>query len=1185
MRRHAKALSTESSVGRRRIRGPIVALAALVLVLTLVPLAHAEKGVVAVFGDAQGSGNGEFGAGVGQIALNQDSGAVYVVDPGNDRVQRFDADGAFLGAFGGTGTANGQFESPTGIAVDNSGGPSDGSVYVADMSGNRIQKFDAAGNFVLAFGSEGPGDGELLGPNGIAVDPTDGSILVADTGNGRVQRFGSGGAYVSQFSAAASKVAVDSTGDIYVLSDFSEVNRYDSTGSFEQFLTAEGFPFQVAVDASTNHAYVAQYASGLLVVSEYDESGALVESHANGSGLQVSDASGLAINPATGVAYLGTGANGNATGVYVLDAVTPPTATIAAATGIGAHSATLNGSVNPSGPPTTYRFEFSENGTDWIPGPGGTAGDGSVDVPVSGIAKLLDANTLYHVRLVANHVLGLASSTSAETTFTTLPAAPDIVTGAATVPTDTTATLQARLIPNNSPTTYFFEYGLDDSYGSVVPPSPAGPVGGALPVDVAETISGLTPSTVYHYRVVASNAHGTTIGIDRSFTTFGEAGHGLPEGRVYERVSPSDKNSADIERGSGSSGFFFYLAQPSLSGDAVAYASKGNFGGDSGTPVLQYIARRGVNGWVSEGLSPRTRPATTITSASPYKWLSDDLSLGAVSTHNDRLTPGDPPNSIYETFLYLRDLSRPNDQLNGAFSLMTTPISSAPLDQGTKLGRVADASEDLEQIVFDSSFYLDPEGPDYAQELNRGVYLWENDEAQFVGFLPDGSVPPRSGVGNGRLILNDHPGDNAISDDGSRVFFTADSTVYVRESNTMTSMVGDGEFQGAEAMEGKVAFFTSTSRQTSDATAGSDNCGTGAGGGCSDLYRWDATAPPGEQLTDLTVADPNGGGVLGTIGISDDAKKVYFVATGDLAPGATPGIPNVFLWQEGLGVRHVARLSEETESGASVDRALWSRVLSGAFLSGGSDGGYGGARITDDGAYLLFESRGPVTPYVTNDRTQVYRYDLANDDVTCLSCNRRTSSSQGQSFLTFVRKSAIQAAGTGDPTLFLPRNISSDGSRIFFDSTEALLPTDTNGKVDVYEWLNGELHLISTGSSGRDSTFFGASEDGDDVFFVTGERLARSDGDESLDLYDARVGGAEEPAPIVGCVGDECQGTPTPPPAFSNPSSGALVGPGNPRSPARARSRCRKRQRLSGSSKKQVRKCRRGGKKASSRNG
>ena len=89
----------------------------------------------------------------------------------------------FYFAFGSEGTGDGEFDSPTGIAVD-----SGGNIYVADTFNDRVQVFDPSGVFLSAFGSSGTGDGEFSLPQGIAVGGG-GNIYVADTVNNRVQVF------------------------------------------------------------------------------------------------------------------------------------------------------------------------------------------------------------------------------------------------------------------------------------------------------------------------------------------------------------------------------------------------------------------------------------------------------------------------------------------------------------------------------------------------------------------------------------------------------------------------------------------------------------------------------------------------------------------------------------------------------------------------------------------------------------------------------------------------------------------------------------------------------------------------------------------------------------------------------------------------------------------------------------
>ena len=95
--------------------------------------------------------------------------------------------------------------------------------------------------------------------------------------------------------------------------------------------------------------------------------------------------------------------------------------------------------------------------------------------------------------------------------------APQATTGPATNVTATSATLTGTVSPNREDTTYYFQYGTTTQYGTQSPNQ--GPIGGNADRQVDAAVTGLAPSTTYHYRVVASNASGTAFGADMTFTT------------------------------------------------------------------------------------------------------------------------------------------------------------------------------------------------------------------------------------------------------------------------------------------------------------------------------------------------------------------------------------------------------------------------------------------------------------------------------------------------------------------------------------------------------------------------------------------------------------------------------------------------------------------------------------------
>jgi DNA-binding beta-propeller fold protein YncE len=119
--------------------------------------------------------------------------AIYVVDRGNHRIQRWDQAGGFVGMWGRKGDAEGEFNSPADAAVD-----SDGSIFVADRGNHRIQVFDPDGNFLAAWGSKGSGEGQFRELVSLATD-RNGHLYVVDTGNRRLKKFRTDGEFVASW--------------------------------------------------------------------------------------------------------------------------------------------------------------------------------------------------------------------------------------------------------------------------------------------------------------------------------------------------------------------------------------------------------------------------------------------------------------------------------------------------------------------------------------------------------------------------------------------------------------------------------------------------------------------------------------------------------------------------------------------------------------------------------------------------------------------------------------------------------------------------------------------------------------------------------------------------------------------------------------------------------------------------
>jgi hypothetical protein len=280
------------------------------------------------------------------------------------------------------------------------------------------------------------------------------------------------------------------------------------------------------------------------------------------------------------------------------------------------------------------------------------------------------------------------------------------------------------------------------------------------------------------------------------------------------------------------------------------------------------------------------------------------------------------------------------------------------------------------------------------------------------------------------------------------------------------------------------------------------------------LYRYDADS---QAATDLTPS----GDVVGVLAVAPDGSRAYYQDGSGLE-----------LWHEGA-VRQIAPGSDATLASdyppatATVRIGAGGRVI--AFLSAASIGGYDN---TDVATGL--------------PDTEVYLYESESGALVCASCNPTGERPRGSA-------SIPGALVNGTTTAYRPRALSADGRRLFFESAEALVDTDTDSSIDVYEWeapgegncssAPGCVGLVS-GGRGEGGRFLDASADGADAFFLTGDSLVGSDPG-SLDAYDARVGGGlPEPQLPIACDGDACQPLPSPP---GDPTAGTSVeGAGNP---------------------------------------
>jgi hypothetical protein len=195
----------------------------------------------------------------------------------------------------------------------------------------------------------------------------------------------------------------------------------------------------------------------------------------------------------------------------------PPTATTGTATAIAQTTATLAGTVDPNGAATTYHFEYGTSTSYGLQTADQSAGSGDGAVAVQAALSGLTSDTTYHYRLVATNAAGTDRGADHTLHTTANPRPPGVSTGSARGIGTDHATLTGSVDPNLAAASYHFEYGTSTSYGASTAARNAG--AGDRGVSVSAAIAGLRANTRYHYRLVATNAAGTTRGGDRSFTT------------------------------------------------------------------------------------------------------------------------------------------------------------------------------------------------------------------------------------------------------------------------------------------------------------------------------------------------------------------------------------------------------------------------------------------------------------------------------------------------------------------------------------------------------------------------------------------------------------------------------------------------------------------------------------------
>ncbi|HST55932.1 MAG TPA: hypothetical protein VLJ42_08565 [Solirubrobacteraceae bacterium] len=610
----------------------------------------------------------------------------------------------------------------------------------------------------------------------------------------------------------------------------------------------------------------------------------------------------------------------------------------------------------------------------------------------------------------------------------------------------------------------------------------------------------------------------------------------LPDGRVYEQVSPALKNGFDAGAPSGT----VLYALAAGDGDGVFYASRGAMG-EATRGLQEYsVSLRGADGWQTRSAVPPTQVAILNAGGHIPLWPvpSRDLSSFLFSA-GDTFVAGNPesPTSLSGALNL--------GHADGSVEWVTRPQIANPVPApgsiGTSLFQPVGGTPDLSTVYFWGAPTLLPEDAVRAPSAATawGLYEYSHGVLGPAGTLPDGSEDPGgvapASTGNTNREASDNVSaeafGNQVSRDGSTLWFVSPDPgtglvagparveLYVRRgghSTLVSHLPGDPTALAPSgvtpvqtlnglasdtlahqyafgAADGSAAIFQSGDALTADAPSD----------GSVKSYRYDVATNTVQYLPGVAGAT--------VVVASDDARR--------------------FLFGDG----------NHTRIGVWDDGAIKTLATVGASQ-------VAPARVTASGSVFVFSTAAPVPGAGDSGGVvQVYRYDVAQDRTVCVSCPPVGVVASGDATL------ANQfPAGTTGGELWAPQDVSADGGRVFFSSPDALVSQDGNGQLDVYEWsVAGGVSLISSGRSARPSFVLDSSASGDDVFFATTEGLVVGDRDGSYDVYDARVdGGFAQSDQTAPCAGDACRSGLSGPVVVVSAGSSRFSGAGDQLPPA-----------------------------------
>jgi len=585
----------------------------------------------------------------------------------------------------------------------------------------------------------------------------------------------------------------------------------------------------------------------------------------------------------------------------------------------------------------------------------------------------------------------------------------------------------------------------------------------------------------------------------------------LPDCRAYELVTPADRSEAvqDLHVSNTS-------AIVASDGESMALESLVALGPTPVTNGSLSMFKRTPSGWQLESVP------SLDTGGVDYEGpiFSADLTQVGVAIESSEGSPG-------ETFEF------------GAPGELSTTVAVVP---NSRLeGYFAGATPDFSHIFLASTDHaLLSSTPTGTVEGAHDLYEWSNGRLKLVNVTSGGSLINKCGAKfedvseDGSRVIFVSPDPEATSGDPScqepqRLYMRVTNAVAGKEESRILEIsepnegvlqhagvhrIYPGAFGGVGVYasgDGSRVFFTTETELTKD--------DEGVGG--EQLYEYNTNAPEKERLTRISrgaLGTTRAGGVY----ISRDGSKVYFRAERE------EGGFYIYRYNAGASERlHLVSVAATPEEG--------------------NPEGEENNEITANGNFFVFVGRSSA------GGDEIYRYDDEDGSVTCISCRQDGAPADGEAGFLDVTDTKGRFSA---PTPHF-RMISEDGSYVFFESTESLVPQAVNvsggtlvgGNTDVYEWHNGVVSLISSGNSTLGSSLLGASASGSDVFFLTHAPLVSQDTTSDANIYDARInGGFPAPAEPTACLGDTCLSVPVAP-NDPTPALSSFSGPGDLVSP------------------------------------